>query len=84
MERAQSRIAACQTKCDELGIELVVNSLPSESDANSRPAMIQAAKEDIYNKLDEYGDNVGFMSLQFLLCKLQFSLLSVMKEEDIL
>ena len=62
MERAQSRIAACQTKCDELGIELVVNSLPSESDANSRPAMIQAAKEDIYNKLDEYGDNVGFMS----------------------
>lgn len=62
MERAQSRIAACQEKCDELGIELIVNSLPSESDANSRPAMIQAAKEDIYNKLDEYGDNVGFMS----------------------
>ena len=62
MERAQSRIAACQTKCDELGIKLIVNSLPNESDANSRPAMIQAAKEDIYNKLDEYGDNVGFMS----------------------
>ena len=62
MERAQSRINACQEKCDELGIELIVNSLPSESDANSRPAMIQAAKEDIYNKLDEYGDNVGFMS----------------------
>lgn len=62
MERAQTRISACQAKCDELGIELIVNSLPSESDANTRPAMIQAAKEDIYNKLDEYGDNVGFMS----------------------
>lgn len=62
MERAQMRINACQEKCDELGIKLVVNSLPSESDANTRPQMIQAAKEDIYNKLDEYGDNVGFMS----------------------
>lgn len=62
MERAQSRIAACQARCEELGIECVVNSLPSESDANSRPAMIQAAKEDVYNKLDEYGDDVGFMS----------------------
>lgn len=45
MERAQSRIAACQARCEELGIECVVNSLPSESDANSRPAMIQAAKK---------------------------------------
>ncbi len=62
MERAQNRIAAAQEKCEELGIECVVNSLPSESDANSRPSMIQAAKEDIYNKLDEYGDNVGFIS----------------------
>jgi ABC-type sugar transport system substrate-binding protein len=62
MERAQMRINACQDKCDELGIKLVTNSLPSESDANTRPQMIQAAKEDIYNKLDEYGNNVGFMS----------------------
>lgn len=62
MERAQSRIAACQTECDKLGIKLIINSLPNESDANSRPAMIQAAKEDIYNKLNEYGDNTGFMS----------------------
>ncbi|BFL46447.1 DUF3798 domain-containing protein [Lactonifactor longoviformis] len=62
MERAQMRINACQEKCDELGIKLVTNSLPSESDANTRPQMIQAAKEDIYNKLDEYGNNVGFMS----------------------
>ncbi len=62
MERAQSRIAACQKRSEELGIECIVNSLPSESDANSRPAMIQASKEDVYNKLDKYGDNVGFMS----------------------
>lgn len=62
MERAQMRINACQEKCDELGIELVTNSLPSESDANTRPQMIQAAKEDVYNKLAEYGDHVGFMS----------------------
>lgn len=62
MERAQARIAAAQAKCDELGIELITNSLPSESDANSRPAMIQAAKEDVYNKIDEYGEEVGFMS----------------------
>lgn len=62
MERAQMRINACQEKCDELGIKLVTNSLPSESDANTRPQMIQAAKEDIYNKLDEYGNNVGLMS----------------------
>lgn len=62
MERAQIRISAAEAKCEELGIECIVNSLPSESDANSRPAMIQAAKEDVYNKLNEYGDKVGFMS----------------------
>lgn len=75
MERAQSRIAACQEKCDELGIKLVINSLPSESDANTRPAMIQAAKEDIYNKLDEYGDNTGFMCFSSFIATAVFTAL---------
>lgn len=83
MERAQMRINACQEKCDELGIKLVTNSLPSESDANTRPQMIQAAKEDIYNKLDEYGNNVGLCHSAHSAPPLS-SLLFVKRAEDIL
>lgn len=44
----------------ELGVEVVVAVLPNQEDSNARSALEQAAKEDVYNKTNEYGDKVGF------------------------
>lgn len=54
------RIAACKERCEEYGIEFIMTTLPNETDSNSRAALEQAAKEDVYNKINEYGEKVGF------------------------
>jgi hypothetical protein len=55
-----SRVGGAQEICDANGIKLVVTTLPSANDGGNRPALEQAAKEDVYNKLNQYGDKVGF------------------------
>ncbi|MDR1631539.1 MAG: DUF3798 domain-containing protein [Dysgonamonadaceae bacterium] len=56
----QRRLAGLKARCDELGIKLIETTLPSQTDANNRPALEQAAKEDVYSKIAQYGENVGF------------------------
>lgn len=58
--RNVERIAACEERAAEYGITVVTTILPNETDSNSRAPLEQAAKEDVYNKLSEYGENVGF------------------------
>lgn len=55
-----TRIETMQSVGEELGINVVVTVLPNQQDANARTALEQAAKEDVYNKTNEYGDKVGF------------------------
>jgi hypothetical protein len=60
LTRLQKRVEACKTRCNELGITFIQTTLPGETDPNTRPALLQGAKEDVYNKINEYGDKVGF------------------------
>lgn len=55
-----TRIETMTAVGKELGVEVVVTVLPNQEDSNARSALEQAAKEDVYNKTNEYGDKVGF------------------------
>lgn len=55
------RMDAIEKYGKEYGIETVVTVLPNLQDSNARAAIEQAAKEDVYNKTNEYGDKVGFI-----------------------
>lgn len=55
------RIDSCKKYAEEFGIEFVTTVLPNQQDSNARAAIEQAAREDVYNKVDEYGDTVGFI-----------------------
>lgn len=55
-----TRIETMTKVGEELGVKVVVAVLPNQEDSTARSALEQAAKEDVYNKTNEYGDKVGF------------------------